>query len=216
MKPASAGILLIVASSFLYSQEHGRQAGFSAAESLMRQRVTSGIPSIAIAVARQGRIVWEEAIGVNDREQNTRTTTQTPYYLASISKTITATALMELVERGRVNLDRPVNDYLNGNENVTSPMWDVSQATVRRIANHTAGLATYDRNCLTGDRSCNISTANVIRRYGVSIWKPGEQFDYSNLDYGILGEVIARRSHSRLATSLRSLVFAPLGMTSCF
>jgi CubicO group peptidase (beta-lactamase class C family) len=181
----------------------------------MRERVASGVPSIAIAIAHHGRIVWEEAIGMSDRERNISATVHTPYYLASISKTITATALLELVEHNRVNLDRPVNDYLH-EARVNSPMWDVSKATVRRVANHTAGLATYDRDCLVSDHDCDASAAGAIRRYGVIVWPPGDQFDYSNLDYGILGEVVAQASHASLPATLRRSVFEPLGMTDCF
>ena len=181
----------------------------------MRERVASGVPSIAIAVAQHGRIVWEGAAGISDRERNIGATVHTPYSLASISKTITATALMELVERKRVNLDRPVNDYLHAAK-VHSPMWDVSKATVRRVANHTAGLATYDRGCPVGDGDCDASPAAAIRQYGVIVWPPGDRFDYSNLDYGILGEVVAEASHATLAASLRRSVFEPLGMADCF
>ena len=122
---------------------------------------------------------------------------------------------MELVEHHQVNLDRPVNDYLP-TAKLTSPMWDVSKATVRRVANHTAGLATFDRDCLLDDPDCDPSPVTAIRRYGVIVWPPGDLFDYSNLDYGILGEVVAQASHTTFAAALHRSVFAPLGMTDCF
>jgi len=202
-------------SALAQTQQQLATPDFSGIVSLIRDKVTSGVPSIAIAVAHHGRIVWEQAIGSSDRERNIGATVHTPYYLASISKTITATALLELVEHNQVNLDRPVNDYLH-DARVSSPMWDVSKATVRRVANHTAGLATYDRDCLVSDRDCDPSAATAIRRYGVIVWPPGDQFDYSNLDYGILGEVVAEASHESLAASLQRRVFAPLGMRDCF
>jgi hypothetical protein len=79
-----------------------------------------------------------------------------------------------------------VNRYLR-TAKVSTPMWDVANATVRRVGNHTAGLATYDRDCLADDSECEESAAAAIRRYGVIVWPPGAHFDYSNLDYGILG-----------------------------
>jgi CubicO group peptidase (beta-lactamase class C family) len=202
--------------SFLsQAQQQPASPNLSAVASLIRERVASGVPSIAIAIAHHGRIVWEEAVGMSDRERNITATVHTPYYLASISKSITATALLELVEHNQVNLDRPVNDYLHA-ARVNSPMWDVSKATVRRVANHTAGLTTYDRDCLVSDRDCDASAAVAIRRYAVIVWPPGDQFDYSNLDYGILGEVVAEASHASLPVVLQRRVFAPLGMTDCF
>ena len=197
------------------AQQQPASPNFARVVSLMQERVASGVPSIAIAVAHHGRIVWEEAIGMSDRERRTNATVHTPYYLASISKTITATALLELVDHNKVNLDRPVNDYLH-TVKVSSPMWDVSKSTVRRVANHTAGFATYDRDCLASDRDCDASAVAAIRRYGVVVWPPGDRFDYSNLDYGILGEVVAQASHASLAMYLQRNVFAPLGMTDCF
>lgn len=212
---AAVTCLLLANGSFFTQAQEQSYANFSGVASLMRKRVAAGVPSIAIAVAQHGRIVWEQAMGLSDRERNIIASVNTPYYLASISKTITATALMELVEHKTVNLDRPVNDYLH-TAKVSSPMWDVSKATVRRVANHTAGFATYDRACLVSDPHCDASAAVAIRRYGVIVWPPGEQFDYSNLDYGILGEVVAQASHTSLSASLRRLVFTPLGMKSCF
>lgn len=187
---------------------------FSAVVSQMRDRISSGVPSIAIAVAWHGRIIWEYAEGMSDQQGKIKATVHTPYYLASISKTITATALMELVQRQKVDLDQPVNRYLR-TAKVSSPMWDVSQATVRRVANHTAGLATYARGCLEGNSKCDASAASAIRRYAVIVWPPGKYFDYSNLDYGILGEVVAQVSGADLGRSLRRTVFKPLGMTDC-
>lgn len=180
---------------------------FSRIESLMREKVEAGVPSIAVAVAQHGRIVWERAVGFSDIERRIEATPRTPYFTASVSKTITATALMQLVDRGRVDLDRPVNQYLR-DAKVSSPMWDVSQATIRRVASHTAGLATYDQS--------GLSTVSAINRYGVIVWRPGKHFDYSNLDYGILGQVVEDQQRMSLAASLHRMVFAPLGMTGCF
>jgi CubicO group peptidase (beta-lactamase class C family) len=65
------------------------------------------------------------------------------YSLASDTKLMTASAIMLLRERKQLDLDRPVNDYLASTK-VTSPVWNPSDATVRRVATHTAGLARYD------------------------------------------------------------------------
>ena len=181
----------------------------------MQRRVDLGpTPSIAIAVARGGKIIWERAFGKSDIERQQAATANTPYYIASITKTITATALTRLAAQKKVDLDRPVNSYLRSAK-ITSPMWDASQVTPRRLANHTAGLATYGRDCLVNDSGCDPSPVTAIQRYGVAVWKPGEMFDYSNLGYGVLGEVVAQASGANLDGALRRLVFAPLGMSSC-
>lgn len=214
---SAIALILIICAAPLAAQtpEPSPDGNFAELGAAMQRRIDSGpTPSISIAVARGGKIVWERAFGKSDIERQQAATTNTPYYIASITKTITATALTRLASQKKVDLDRPVNNYLRGAK-ITSPLWDVSQVTLRRLANHTAGLATYGHDCLVNDSACDPSPLKAIQRYGVAVWKPGEMFDYSNLGYGVLGEVVAQVSGADLDSALRSLVFRPLGMSSC-
>ena len=178
---------------------------------IQEQLATTSIPSISVAVVRRGEIIWEEGFGFADRENHIPATEHTMYYLASVSKTITATAIMVLSERKRIDLDRPINDYIKP-ARLRSPLWNPEEATVRRVANHTAGLTTFARNCFADQPNCHVSADETIQRYGVLFWKPGDHFDYSNLGYGILGEAVARTSGKDYAYFLRNEIFEPLGM----
>ena len=111
----------------------------SVRDEIRRALVAWDQPSMAVAVARGGEVVWEEGFGWADRERRVPATEHTMYSLASISKPITATGLMILVERGFVDLDAPANDYL-GPAKIDGRVWDATRATVRRVASHTAGL----------------------------------------------------------------------------
>ena len=102
----------------------------------LKQGVT---PSLAVVVSRKDEILWEEAFGWADRERGIRATPHTMYSLASVTKPMTATALMILVERGAIDLDRPMNDYL-GEARLKVRVGEPQDVTVRRVANHTAGL----------------------------------------------------------------------------
>lgn len=186
---------------------------FSASREIIRAEMAKNdVPGVAIAVARGDSILWEEGFGLADRERNVPATAHTPFYLASITKTITATAVMLLVERQRIELDRPANDYLRGSR-LVSPAWDARGATVRRLATHTSGLATFDLACAPKHPDCPMPSAEaIIRRYGVVVWPPGEQFDYSNLGYLILGDVVAQAAERDLGSVLRDEIFRPLGM----
>jgi CubicO group peptidase (beta-lactamase class C family) len=188
---------------------------FSKVEALARAEIASGIPSIALAVTYHGRIIWEHAYGVADKERHIPATTNTPYYLASVSKAITATALMQLVDSGKISLNKPVNDYL-GAAKLSSPMWNPSEATVLRVATHTAGLTSYDLGCEKNSPKCSTDTDDLVRRYGVIVWQPGDHFDYSNADYGIIGQAIAHTSRESFPGFLQQHVFQPLGMNDCF
>src|SRR2546428_124622 len=86
---------------------------FSKAGKLIQEHMVEwSIPSISVAVARRGEILWEEGFGWADRENRVPATEHTMYYMASVSKSFTAVALMILQERKQLDLDRPVNDYL--------------------------------------------------------------------------------------------------------
>src|SRR5262249_9991203 len=93
------------------SPESQTKPDFSKVRKAIQERVNS-IPSISIAVARKGEILWEEGFGWADRENRLPASEHTMYYTASVTKSFTATALMILYERKKVDLDRAVNDYL--------------------------------------------------------------------------------------------------------
>ena len=94
-------------------------------------RQQAGIPGMSAAIIRDGQILWEEAFGWADRENRIAATPHTLYSLASISKPITATGLMILKERGLIDVDRPIYDYL-GDAMLNVRVGDPAAATVRR------------------------------------------------------------------------------------
>jgi CubicO group peptidase (beta-lactamase class C family) len=117
-------------------------------EEIQRRLVQQSIPSVAVAVARGEHIIWEEeGFGWADRENRLCATPHTPYALGSVSKPITATAVMGLVERKLLALDGPINDYLD-DARIRARIGDASQATLRRVAQHTAGLPGYQKRLL--------------------------------------------------------------------
>src|SRR5262249_28562975 len=180
-------------------------------EEIQRRLVQQSVPSVSVAVARGDRILWEEGFGWADRENRLRATPHTPYSLGSISKPITATALMVLVERKLLALDKPINDYL-GDAKVRARVGDASQATLQRVAQHTAGLPGYYETFYPDDPGTPPTPEVVTLHYGFVVFPPGERFYYSNLNYAILGEAMTRASGKDFADFLRAEVFLPLGM----
>jgi CubicO group peptidase (beta-lactamase class C family) len=174
--------------------------------------VNDQVPSLAVAVARDGKILWEQGFGWADRENRVPATKHTMYSLASISKPFTATGLMVLVERGKLDLDRPANEYL-GDAKLTAHVGDASQATLRRLANHTSGLPLHYQ-FFYADQPYRAPPRDVsIRRYGQLVTAPGERYQYANLGYGILDYLIARHGGMSYAAFMRREVFLPLGLT---
>jgi CubicO group peptidase (beta-lactamase class C family) len=203
-------ILVIVlgatAAGTAQSRGVAKEPEFAGVRNIIREMMVSGaVPSIAVAVVRNGRILWEEGFGWADREQRIPATPHTMYYTASSTTTFTTTALMMLQEQNGLDLDRPVNDFL-GTAKLWSPRFAPAGATIRRVATHTAGLTTYNP-------TTPLPIGEQIRRYGVLFWPPGERFDYSNFGPIILEEVAARVSGKAYGDFVRDQVFWPLGMT---
>lgn len=174
--------------------------------------IEQGIPGMSVAVWKNGSILWEEGFGWADRERRVPATPHTPFALASLSKTLTATGLMTLVQAGKVDLDCPMDDYL-GDDKLTARVGDPAAVTVRRVANHTSGLAEGSQ-FFYGDQARDTpALSETIRRYGIVVAYPGERYLYSNVGYGVLGHAIAKVSGRSYADYMREEVFLPLGMT---
>ena len=189
-----------------------RGDAFDAARDEIQQvMVAQNVPSVVVAVARNGRIVWEQGFGWSDVARRVPADEHTLYSLASISKPITATALMVLVERGAIDLDRPLNDYL-GAQKLSSPVFDVRQATVRRVANHTSGLPPHHQYFYDDERAPRPTMDESIRRYGTIVLEPGENYVYSNFGYGLLEYAIERVSGKSYAQFMADELFTPLGL----
>ncbi|HWP36552.1 MAG TPA: serine hydrolase domain-containing protein [Gemmatimonadales bacterium] len=186
---------------------------FAPVRAVIRQVMDStGAPAIAVAVAQHGRIIWEEGFGWADRERRIPATQHTMFSLASISKPITATGLMRLVEEGKVELDAPANRYL-GLGTLTGLAGEDDGATVRRVLSHTAGLPLHYRFYYADLDYREPTMDETIARYGVLVYPPGVVYEYSNLGYGIIDHIIERVSGLSYPDYMRTRVFAPLGLT---
>jgi CubicO group peptidase (beta-lactamase class C family) len=193
--------------------ETPRQNQFDGVRTYIRAQILEhSIPSVSVAVAQHGRIIWEEGFGWANREQKIPATENTMYSLASISKPLTATGLMTLVQAHKIDLDRPINDYL-GDAKLRGRVGDANGATVRRVANHTSGLPLYYQFFPSDQPFRRPSYDETILRYGNLVTVPGEHYQYANLGYGLLGYVEARVSGLSYEDFMRKEVFVRLGMT---
>jgi CubicO group peptidase (beta-lactamase class C family) len=172
--------------------------------------VESGtLPAFAIAVMFDGRIVWEEGFGSIGDESGLPVTAHTPFSLASVSKPITATALMALAQRGEIDLDRPIEEYLGGSR-LKGHAGDASEATVRRVASHMAGLPLHFRFFTNG--TSRWPAEQTFEQYALLADPPGAIYRYSNLGYRLLERALEVTTGKPLGEVLRDEVFEPLGM----
>jgi CubicO group peptidase (beta-lactamase class C family) len=186
-----------------------------------------GIPGGAIAVVRDGKLFYARGFGYADVEHKTPVQPDAQFRIASVSKPITAVAVMKLVEEGKLKLDdrvAPLIAHLNPAPGATvDPRWE--QITIRHLLNHTGG---WDRAKPNGgfdpmDRpvvaAAAVNTpapasAETIIRYmkGMPLdFNPGERHVYSNFGYAILGRVIERLSGMRYEDYVRARVLQPVG-----
>lgn len=174
-------------------------------------KVSEDLPSLAVGVAQDGQIIWQEGFGRADRENRRDATPHTMYSTASISKPFTATAIMMLAEEGKIDLDAPANDYLS-RASIHSPFYDADDVTVRMLLNHTGGLPLHYQFFYEDDDYKRPSMTESIRRYGIVVYEPGKHYQYANFGYGILDEIIANVSGVSYTDFLHREIFTPLGM----
>jgi len=171
------------------------------------------IPSMSVAVAKDGEVIWEEAFGWANREEMIPATPHTMYSMASISKPITTTGLMILVKRGQVDLGAPVNQYI-APARLTAFEGESDDVTVTHILNHTSGLPVHYSVFYQDEPGRQPPPATEsIRRYGILVHPPGAVYQYANFGFGLSSHIITKVSGNTYADFMKNEVFLPLGMT---
>ena len=209
------GLLLFLAVPAAPQAAAGQSVDIEPVRSLIEGLIRdTGIASIAVSVARNGEILWEEGFGWADRERQIHANAHTPYSLASISKPITATAILLLAERGALDLDAPANRYLPPAGQIRSYEGNASEVTVRRLLSHTAGLPLHYQFFYEGDGAGEgmPSIDTSIHRYAVALHRPGARYIYSNMGYGVLNRIVEVVSGQHFGDFVQTEILAPLGM----
>lgn len=168
------------------------------------------IPGLALAVVKNGEIVKAQGYGIANLETDTPVKPETVFELASITKQFTATAIMMLVEEGRVGLNDKISKFLKE----TPDSW--KDMTVRHLLTHTSGLPGMGNDFKGLVWTPNVSTAQMYdaaRRDTVE-FKPGDRWQYSDVGYFLLGMIIESASGNKYRDFLTERIFKPLGMTA--
>jgi CubicO group peptidase (beta-lactamase class C family) len=172
------------------------------------QAATRGVPAVCYAVSFDGELVLAGCRGVADIATGAPASADTAYRIASITKTFTATLVLQLVERGRVRLDEPVTAYLPW----LRPAMADSGITVRHLLTHGGGVIV--------DGSCSWSggdfpTRELLHRDVLArptLAEPSAGFLYSNVAYALLGEVVEKVSGRTFRSVLNRGIARPLGL----
>ncbi|NRF94046.1 beta-lactamase family protein [Paenibacillus frigoriresistens] len=180
------------------------------------------IVGLAASVIREGKQIWSAGYGWANVERRIPVTSQTVFRIASISKTVVATAIMQLVEKGLCGIDQDVGDILGFP--VRNPKYPNIPITLKQIMTHTSGMQDEYVRFVIDSRSENppkIRLADILlpggTYYSDNLWgfgEPGDPncFEYSNLGAIILATVVERLSNERFDEYCKKNLFEPLQM----
>lgn len=184
---------------------HERAAALQAA--VDRAREEFKLASLAVGVGIRGERGWAGASGLA-RDGLTELDGDSPFGIASITKTFTASLVLQLVEERRLDLDDEVADLL---PDIRVP----AGVTVRQLLNHTSGLADLLaplREPMQSDRSRHFTGAQVAGMVGDPWFKPGAGYGYSNTNYVMLGLIVEAVTGNAFSSELRHRLLEPVGL----
>ena len=167
------------------------------------------VPGVSIALVDGQKIVWARGFGYADREKGIPASAETIYQAGSISKVFTATAVMQHVSQGRIDLDSPIQKYLPGFS--MRSRWGTSSAlTPRALLSHHAGLPTYYLKGFFSDQPLADLIAELKPEH--LAYPSGQVFNYSNLGPNIMGLTMETISGVPFAEHMHRSLLTPLGM----
>lgn len=198
-------LLLIIANNLTaQSKKENLDAYFS---SLFKNGQFNG----NVLIAQEGQILYERSFGLADLSTRRKITNESSFPIASITKTFTATAILQLKQQGKLELEDKVSKFL--------PEFPYPKVTIKQLLSHTAGLPIYDSlfySFIPKHPDTVFTNKDLIPAFLSSkaplIFKSGEDFSYNNVNYNILALVIEKLSGLFYGAYLNEYIFKPLGM----
>ena len=202
---AVLGTVLAAACSGAPLTDRGRQVRLAVRQAMLETRATG----CSVAIAQDGRVVFEHGFGYADVEDFSPVRPQTVFRIASISKPITAVAVMQLVEKGKVGLDEDIRRYV--------PEFPDKGETItpRQVLAHLSGIRGYRGNeWANRDPYSSVEQALALFAGDPLEHRPGEKYLYSTHAYTLAARLVERVSGVSFPQYLMDNIFRPAGMTS--
>lgn len=179
------------------------QAG-AAIKKIMEEAPVTGL---SVAVVKNNRIIYNQAFGVKDRETNTPLTTDCLFRIASISKSFSATSIMQLIENKKISLDDDVSDLMGFK--VRNPKFPETVITLRLLLSHLSSI--NDRQgYFTLDAINPAKNPDWAKCY--NDYEPGKGYQYCNLNFNMIGTIIEKYSVERFDQYVKQHILDPLGL----
>jgi CubicO group peptidase (beta-lactamase class C family) len=179
-----------------------------------KQFEQAGFPGGAFAVVDHGKTVRAKGIGYSDMSEQTRATSNTLYAAASVTKPMTAAAVLQLAEQQRIELDAPVRSYLPWFQYKDQER--SSKVTIGNLLTHSAGVSRYSADGaiyqdIKNNRNSRENAAKALQQVPMNS-EPGAKGQYCNTCYNLLGLVIEEVTGQPYETYMQERLFEPLGM----
>lgn len=166
------------------------------------------IPGLSAGIAKNGKIIWTGVAGHKDIDHQQQVDSTTIFRTASISKAITATAIFQLVEKGKLDLNAPIQQYLPD-----YPTSKKGTITILHLLSHTSGISHYKGN---ENRHFihypNLNAATQLFENRRLLNKPGKKYRYTSYGYTILGAIIEKVTGQSFGEYLHQHIFKIVGM----
>lgn len=175
---------------------------FDALDRMLAERQADRLPSVAGAVVRDGEIIWSNAVGAADYEAGVEAKPNTQYRIGSITKTFTATAIMQLRAEGRLDLDDRLEQHLDGVAN--------GSPTIRRLLCHLSGLQREAGEMFVTGESPTADQLVESMKDVEFVLAPAQQHHYSNLAFALLGQLVARKRGKPYTEVVDERIIGPL------
>ena len=172
-----------------------------------------GVPSVSIALVRGDSIVWKAAFGYANVRAKTPATPETFYSTGSTFKAATATAILQLVEQGKIGLDQPVNRYLGDDVQIQDRLQVDKPVTFRHILSHWSGLTAGANTKPIWGRELPKSLDKMVGTL-YSVRAPETKWEYNNYAYGMAGLLVEKISGVEYEKYVVENILKPLGITT--
>ncbi|HEX2533541.1 MAG TPA: serine hydrolase domain-containing protein [Chitinophagaceae bacterium] len=171
----------------------------------------NGFPGLAYGVIADGQLLYSGGTGKANVAKGTAATPRTVFRIASMSKSVTALAILRLRDEGKLRLDDPVHLYIPELKKARLLTTDAPDITIRHLLTHSAG---FPEDNPWGDRQLADTDADLLKTAGEAQFSnvPGVRYEYSNLGFALLGRIVTQVSGMPYGAYIRQTVFRPLGM----
>ena len=173
---------------------------------------TNHFPGMAYGVIADGQIIYTGTAGYTDIDKKIPVTSQSAFRIASMTKSFTAMAILQLRDKGKLQLDEPASKYIPEIKKLTYPTADAPVITIRLLLNHAGGFPQDDP---WADRQLDATDKellDVIQRHPAFSNVPGLYYEYSNLGYTLLGKIVTVVSKQSYQQYITENILKPLGM----